>query len=56
MTVAELIEWLQKQDQNAEMVIHDADSGLFLTLEVGGVFHAQQPVDTVAVYGEYETD
>ena len=56
MTVAELIAWLQKQDQNAEMVIHDADSDLFLTLEVSDEARRQQPVDTVAVYGEYETD
>lgn len=56
MTVAELIRWLQDQDEDAEMVIRDADSGLFLKLEVIGEKWAKQPPDTVAVYGEYETD
>ena len=54
MTVAELIAWLQTQDPDAEMVIHDADSYLYLELQVVDEHRSKQPRDTVAVYGDYD--
>lgn len=55
MTVTELIAWLQTQPQDAEVVIHDMDTGWFLPIAPGPKPNEDEddlPLDKVIVHGD----
>lgn len=57
MTVAEMIAWLQTQPPDAEVAIHDADTGWFLRAHAGpnrDPYNSKSvPIGCVAISGDY---